>query len=34
MVINLLLAITIAIFSAIGAKVWNNDHREHQYIFE
>ena len=34
MVINLLLAITIAIFTAIGAKVWNDGHREHQYIFE
>ena len=29
MVINLLLAITIAIFTAIAAKVWNNDNRAH-----
>lgn len=34
MVINLLIAITIAIVTAIFAKVWNDNHREHQYIFE
>ena len=38
MVINLLLAIAIAIFTAIYAVVWNKNHQEegedHQYIFE
>ena len=34
MVINLILAIVIAIFTAVVAKVWNNNNRDHQYIFE